>query len=265
MDKYFLIERVAFKIGDFEVYWYGIIMCLAIVAAIVVATVFCKLRNYEMDTAVNVALIAVPCGILVGRLFSVLFDENLSISEYFNFRTGGLSIIGSIIGGGIALAVYSYFKKDKDIFKYFDVICSVLLLAQAIGRWGNYFNSEVYGQLIDSKSVFAKFPFAVKVDGEYYQALFLYESILDLIGFFFTAEIFVCIKNATGYTTGFYLMYYGTVRTILERFRQDEYILKWGSVKVSMLFSILMIIAGIIVFVIAYNLRKKRNKAKRRR
>ena len=263
MEKYICVNRVAFTIKGFQVYWYGLIICLAIVAALLTAICFCKIRKIEFDAPVNIALVALPCGILCGRLFSVIFEPELSMSDYFNFRTGGMSIIGAVIGGAIAILVYTLIKKEKNFFKYFDIICAVLLLAQGIGRWGNYFNSELYGQLIENPAI-KGLPFAVEVDGQYYQALFLFESILDLIGFFFTAEIFLGIKKTFGYTTAFYLIYYGTVRSILENMRDDAFILKWGSIKVSLLFSVLMICAGIAVYITIFILKKRAKSASKR-
>ena len=263
MENFLNVKRVAFSINGFDIYWYGIIICISIVVAIVTATIFCKLRKYDTDEAINVALVALPSGIIGGRLFAVLFDSGLSISDFFNFRTGGMSIIGAVIGGALGILIYSLIKKDSEKFKYFDIVCSVLLLAQAIGRWGNYCNGEVYGQLVEAGSFFARFPFAVEIDGNYYQALFFYESVLDIIGFFFTAEIFICVKNSTGYTTAFYLMYYGTVRTILEGLRQEQYILKLAGMPISQICSILMIIAGVAIFIYSYFLNKKRKALKK--
>ena len=184
----------------------------------------------------------------------------MSLGDFFNFRTGGMSIIGAIIGGAIAIIIYSVIKKDKEIFKYTDIICAVLLLAQAIGRWGNYFNGELYGRLVENPAI-KGLPLVVQIGENYYQALFFYESALDLLGFVFTAEIFLGIKKHTGYTTAFYLVYYGVVRSILENFRSEEFILKLGSIRVSLVCSILMVLAGIAVFVVSIILSKKKNKA----
>ena len=266
MENFICIDRVAFTLFGRDIYWYGLLMCLCIVAAIVVAIFFCKKRGLSIDVPINIALIAVPAGILGGRLFAVLFDSDLSIADYLKFRDGGMSIMGCIVGASIALAVYTFIKvkqdKSKDIFLYFDVICSVLLLAQAIGRWGNFFNAELYGQPIAHGSLFARFPFAVMVNGQYYQALFLYECILNLIGFIFTAQFFLQVKK-DGYTTGFYLIYYGAVRTYLERLRQPEFVLRLGGLPFSMICSIAMIVIGITVLVIAVMRNKKRKEAER--
>ena len=222
-----------------------------------IATMLCKVKKYDTDIPLNVALVVVPVGILSARLFSVLFEKGLSISDYFNFRTGGMSIIGAVVGGAIGLLLYLLIKRPKDKWIYFDVLAVVLILAQAIGRWGNFFNGEVYGQVIDSNSAFARFPYSVNIDGQYFQALFLYESVLNVIGFMVLALIFLCSQKR-GIPTATYLIYYGAVRTFLETLRQEEYILRLGSVAVSRLFSIAMIVAGIVLLVAILFKAKKR-------
>ena len=214
MLKFLNLNRVAFSIGGYDIYWYGLIICAAIVLAVFIASIYSKKKGYGSDMPLNIALVVLPTGVLGARLFSVLFDDMLEMSDFFNFRTGGLSIIGGIGCGAIGLLAYCLIKRDKDIFKYFDVLAVVLILAQAIGRWGNYFNQEVYGHEIASNSPFAFFPLAVEVDGVHYMALFFYEFCFNLIGFFMLSNVyFNSVSNV--YTTALYLVYYGLVRTIL--------------------------------------------------
>ena len=249
MSKLLDVYRVAFTIAGTEIYWYGIIMCVAILMAIGVGIMLCKVKKYDTDIPINIALVVVPAGILSARLFSVIFEKGLSFSDFFNFRTGGMSIIGAVIGGAVALLAYILIRRPKDKWIYFDILAVVLILSQAIGRWGNFFNGEVYGKLIESGSAFARFPYAVKIGGNYYQALFLYESILNVIGFLLLSIIFLCSKKR-GLPTAMYLIYYGAVRTFLETLRQEEYILRLGNIAVSRLFSLIMIAIGIVLFIV---------------
>ncbi len=235
-----------FTLFGVDIYWYGVIICFAIIVAIAMATLYAKKRKYATDMPINIALVILPAGILSARLFAVLFDSDLIMSDYFHFRTGGMSIIGAIIGGGLALLIYCLIKKEKNPFLLFDTLCVVLILAQAIGRWGNFVNEEVYGQVILNESL-QFFPLAVKIDGVYYEALFFYEFVLNLIGFALLSVIYLKEKN-TGYVTSVYLVYYGFIRTILEPRRNTKYILTASSLKVSMLCSVLMIVAGAIIF-----------------
>lgn len=264
MENLLNVKRVAFTLFGHDIYWYGVIMCLSIVASLLCAMVYCKKRGIDVDVPINVALIAIPFAILGGRLFAVIFDENLALSDYFKFRDGGMSIIGCIIGATISLTVYSIYKakttKSYNIFLYIDVICAVLLLGQAIGRWGNFFNGELYGQYVSPNSIFAKFPFAVTINGVTYQALFFFECVTNFIGFIFTSQMFLQVKK-DGYTSAFYLVYYGATRAVLERFRQPQFILKIGNIPVSMACSILMIVAGIILFAVAIHRHKNKKES----
>ena len=260
MSKLLEVNRVAFSIAGVEMYWYGIIMCLSIITAILMATKLCKAKNYDTDIPINITLIVVPVGILSARFFSVLFEKGLDFSDFLNFRTGGMSIIGAVVGGALALAMYLLIRKPKDMSVYFDILAVVLILAQAIGRWGNFFNGEVYGQVIARDSVFACFPYAVEIDGVFYQALFMYESVLNIIGFVILALLFLC-SNKRGLPTAMYLIYYGVVRTILESFRHEEYILRLGNIAISRLFSILMIVSGVVLLIVVL-WRNRKNEVK---
>lgn len=255
------VNRVAFTIAGVDVYWYGIIISSAIIVAILVATLYCKLKKIKTDLPFTIALVILPTGILSARLFSVIFEPGLSIGDFFNFRTGGLSIIGAIIGGGLGLFIYVLIKKLKNPFELFDILCVVLLLAMSIGRWGNYFNSEVYGQLIDPNSPFARFPFAIQKGNNFYEALFFYESCADLLGFVILSVIFFTVKRS-GYTSACLLIYYGTVRAILEPRRQSRYILKLAGLPISQILSFVMIALGValLIYFIVNSLRKKEQK-----
>lgn len=248
MEMLLAPSRIAFTIGNFDIYWYGIIICLSIIVAILVATYFCKVKNYDIEMPINIAYVIVPSGIFFARFFSVMFEDGLDISDFFNFRTGGMSIIGAVIGGAIGLFVYLLIKKPKSKLLYFDTLVVVLILAQAIGRWGNYFNQEVYGQVVEAGSMFCFFPLVIEIDGVFYQALFFYEFFYNMLGFLLLSILYLCVKKH-GVPTITYLVYYGVLRTILEGFRQEEYILKLGSLPISQFFSILMIASGVALAV----------------
>lgn len=251
------MDRVLFTLFGVDIYWYGAIICFAIIVAVALAILYCKVRKYSTDMPINITLVILPTGIACGRLFAVLFDADLGITEYFNFRTGGMSIIGAIIGGGLGLLVFCLLTKKKDILLHFDTLCVVLILAQAIGRWGNFVNQEVYGQVVTNPSL-QFFPFAVKIGETYFEALFFYEFVLNLIGFAGLSVLFLKEKSS-GYCVGGYLMYYGIVRTILEPRRNAMYILKASTIKVSLVCSILMIVVGaaIIAMLIIKNIKNK--------
>ena len=168
-----------------------------------------------------------------------------------------MSIIGAIIGGAIGLILLKLIKK-RSLLDSTDIIVTVLILAQGIGRWGNYFNSEIYGQLVTNPAL-QFFPFSVMIDGNYYEALFFYEFILDLIGFI---GLFVIYKKVQirGVATASYLLYYGTIRSILETRRNTKYILTVFGAPYSIIMSVIMIISGaclLAVVLVKYYRNKK--------
>ena len=251
------VNRVAFNIFGMDIYWYGIIISFAILVAYVLSLYLVKVRNLNKDLSFEVLIFAIPLGIVFARLVAVLFDNSLSITDYFNFRTGGMSIIGAIIGGVIGIVLLKIIKK-RSILDSFDLIATVLLLSQAIGRWGNFFNSEIYGFPVTNPDL-QFFPFAVMINGEYFEALFFYEFVLNIIGFI---GLFIIYKKTQikGLSTAGYLIYYGVVRSILEPRRQAKYILEIFGAPFSLISSILMIVAGValLIFVLVKHFKSKK-------
>lgn len=251
-----MVDRVAFSVFGVPIYWYGIMITLGIIVAFGLSFLLCKRKGLSSNIPYEIIIAILPLGILSARLFAVLFDSELSIADYFDFRGGGMSIIGAIIGGAIGLLILCAIRK-RNLLQLTDILVTVLILAQAIGRWGNYFNSELYGQLItDPKLQF--FPLAVLIDGNYYEALFFYESMLNLLGFVLLMCLYWYVKDK-GVATGTYLIYYGTVRFFLEPRRQAEYILKLGKIEISRLMSLIMAVVGvaILIYVIVKHYKQK--------
>lgn len=254
-----ICERVAFTVFGVDVYWYGIIMAIAIFACVALAMGLCKAKKIDTSAPLEIFLAIVPIGIFSARLFSVIFEPGLTMADYFNFRTGGMSIIGAIIGGAIGALGYVLIRR-KNFLWAADIITSVLLLGQAIGRWGNYANGELYGAQIFN-SAWQWFPFAVNNDGAWYQALFFYESALNIIGL--VALIIIYLKtDKKGLCTALYFIYYGIVRLCLENLRQSEFILKWGGVQVSSLMSgaFVAIGAAILIYLLVVHFKGKKER-----
>lgn len=249
------IDRVAFTVFGVDVYWYGVIMSSAILIAYFLSLYLSKIKKYDSNFNFELLIAIVPLGILFARLFAVLFDGSLSLSDYFDFRSGGMSIIGAICGGVIGLLLLRLIRK-RSILVSADLIVVVLILAQAIGRWGNFFNTEIYGKPITNEA-WQFFPFAVEVNGEFFEALFFYESILNIIGFIGLFILFKKVK-INGVVTSSYLIYYGLVRSILEPRRSSQYILMLGNIPFSLMMSIIMIVAGacLLSFVLVKHYRK---------
>lgn len=243
------VSRQAFSIGDFPIYWYGIIIAGAILLDFVLVFFLSKRKGFDNDTPYDLLLATVPAGIIFARLFSVLFDADLSILDYFDFRGGGMSILGALIGGLISLGIYALIKK-KNYLDLLDIIAPLVLLAQGIGRWGNFFNQEVYGrEILDPNKQW--FPLAVFIEREagYFQALFFYECVLNLIGFALLITLFYTVKNKKGVVVSTYLIFYGFIRFFLEGLRQPEFVLQMFGLPISRVISAVMVLSGIALLV----------------
>ena len=251
------LNRIAFTIFGIDVYYYGLIMAGAILGCLIVAIILCKVKKIETMQPIELFLSIVPSGIIGARLFSIIFEKSLTITDFFDFRSGGMSIMGALIGGALGLLIYTLITK-KSFLMLADIITSVLLLGQSIGRWGNYFNKEVYGQEIVKESL-QFFPFGVQINGTWYEALFFWESVLSILGFIILLIVYIKTSKK-GLVTGIYLLYYGTIRVILESRRQSEYILAIGNLQVSSLVSVLLIVSGIaiITYIVIKNLKGKK-------
>ncbi|MBQ7453086.1 MAG: prolipoprotein diacylglyceryl transferase [Clostridia bacterium] len=241
-----ILGRVAFTIGTVDIYWYGIIIATSILIAFALSFALLKVKGLPKDLPIDIFLAIIPLGIICARLFSVIFDPGTTIADFFKFREGGMSIIGAILGGVIGITILCAVKK-YNFLKIGDLIVPVLILAQAIGRWGNFANQEVYGKIISDAS-WQFFPVSVLVDGQWHMALFFYEFVLNLIGFTILMILYFKTKK-TGICTATYLIYYGVIRSILESFRDKQYVLKWGNVPISQLISVLFILAGISIVI----------------
>jgi len=237
------IDRVAFTVFGVDVYWYGVIMSSAILIAYFLSLYLSKIKKYDSNFNFELLIAVVPLGILFARLFAVLFDGSLSLSDYFDFRSGGMSIIGAIFGVFIGILLLKLIKK-RSILECIDIIATVVILSQGIGRWGNFFNSEIYGQIVTNPNL-QFFPYAVFIESEgaFFEALFFYEFVLDVLGFVGLFFIFKHVK-IKGVAAASYLMYYGTIRIILETRRATKYVLTVFGLPFSIISSVVMIVAG---------------------
>ena len=238
-----------FSIFGIEIKFYGLIMAFAMLLGVLLACKLAKKRGVKSDDVFYLALIVLPCAVIGARLYYVIFYEyNYSFWEIFNIRQGGLAIYGGVIGGIIGVVVFALIKKNwKLIFVLMDICAPCLILGQALGRWGNFFNQEAYGNIITNSS-FQWFPFAVWIEAEnaWFQATFFYESLWNLIGV--AILVFTYYKsNQTGTTTAAYLTWYGLGRTWIEGLRTDSLYIGSTGIRVSQLLSIILVVVGVVI------------------
>ena len=164
---------------------------------------------------------------------------------------GGLAIHGGIIATLIFVIIYCK-KSHIPILKITDIIVVGLLLAQSIGRWGNFFNKEAYGRVVSKQFLLnlhlPKFIInGMYIDSYYREPTFLYESVFSLIGFIILIILRAKKKIQEGELTGTYLIWYGIERIIIESFRSDSLMI--GNLKIAQIISLLAILSGIYIII----------------
>ena len=255
-----------FNLFGLEVRFYGILMAIAMAVAVFVACKNAKFRDLKSDDIYILALYVLPIAVVGARMFSFFSERSLydSFWQIFNLRTGGLSIFGGIIGGAVAVLIYCLVHK-KNFFAVADIAVPSLALGQAIGRWGNFFNQEVYGIEVTNTSL-QWFPFSVYIDatGTWHLATFFYEFLFNLMIF---ALLMILLRKTKvsfkGILMATYLVCYGIIRSLLEMLRVSQYVLYVGSIRLSLLVSILCAVFGFGYFVYYFILRIKSRKNKK--
>lgn len=252
------------NIGNFSLHFYSLCILLGVIFAYLIIMKESKKQKINPDVMFNIIFWGLLLGIIGARLYYVLFNFEYYVfhmDEIIKVWNGGLAIHGGIIVGLIVVYFYSI-KRNLSFLKLTDIIIPGVILAQAFGRWGNFFNQEAFGMMV-SKELLQKLlvpNFVIKgmyIDGAYFLPTFYFESILCLIGFI----IMLIIRNKTkksGYVTAFYLIWYGLVRFIIEYYRTDSLML--FNAKVAMIVSGLMFIFGILLIVYIKRYRNIRSK-----
>ncbi len=238
-----------FSILGVEIKFYGLIMAFSMLIGVFLACRLAKKRGIKSDDIYTLALILLPCSVVGARLYYCFFYEyDYTFGELFNIKQGGLAIYGGVIGGVVGIIIFALIKKDwKIVFELMDICAPCLILGQALGRWGNFFNQEAYGNLVTNQNL-QWFPFAVWIENEsaWFQATFFYESLWNLIGFGLLMVAHHKTKK-TGSVTGAYLIWYGIGRTWIEGLRSDSLYLGTSGIRVSQLLSVLIVLVGVVV------------------
>lgn len=230
---------------------YSCLIVLGALIAVVLAVREEKIIGLKKDTILDLALWVLPAGIIGARIYYVAFswkdfqDDLLSV---FRIWEGGIAIYGALIAGLITVLVFARVRKLNPL-TLCDVIVPGVILAQAIGRWGNYFNMEAYGAPV-TDPVLQFFPFAVKIPADietpWHMATFFYESAWNLLVFVFLVIARRRYFRKTGDVFFFYAFLYACGRLVIEDFRMDS-LYAASSVRISQLLSVLICI-GLLVY-----------------
>lgn len=280
-------NKIAFSIGEFGVAWYALLIMLgATLAAIIGYFGYAKKIGLDSDTVISGITIGVVVGILGARLYYVLFNwQNMEINNIIDVispRNGGLAIHGGIFAELIFLPIFCKVKKLK-MLTLLEIVLPVIMLAQAVGRWGNFINQEAFGSLIpfSGEVINGKLSAAQLLEQRqylenlcipkfvidnmyitsssasgftyagYYHPTFLYESIANFIGFITYTIIRRKVKNIyVGDGVCFYLTWYGLVRFFIELLRTDPLTIGNTGIRIAVVVSILYFVVGLTLAIL---------------
>ncbi|MBF7102764.1 prolipoprotein diacylglyceryl transferase [Pediococcus pentosaceus] len=250
------LNSIAFNLGGIQVHWYGIIIASAVVLATILAVQEAKRRRIDPDSIYDLILWALPVAIITARMYYVIFEWGYyqnHVDEIVRVWDGGIAIYGALIGAGIV--VYLFCRANWiPVWLMLDIIAPVLIMAQGIGRWGNFMNQEAFGRITSLTFLQSLYlpHFIIQqmlIDGAYRQPTFLYESLWDILGFivlmslrhkkhlFKQGEVFLS-----------YVIWYAFGRFFVEGMRTDSLMLL--GIRVSQWLSVILFIGaiGILVF-----------------
>lgn len=277
----FEINSIAFTIGDISVAWYSLIISTGIMLAILYVWFRFKEAGLSVDDLLDFALAVVPSGVIGARLYYVIFEFEYfyiegdflgTLWEIVKIWNGGLAIYGGIIAGGLAAVTVAHFKKIN-LLKILDMLAPAVMMAQAIGRWGNFTNVEAFGgpttlpwRMCSPKIARNLYANDLITQEEYFDAIlgkigahptFFYESMWNLIGFAILFFVFVRIKKYhkfEGQIFYSYLIWYGLGRLWIEGLRTDSLYIggEDGFIRVSQLIALLSFVSGIGLMIFGF-------------
>lgn len=245
------IDPIALKLGPIAVHWYGVIIGMAVLLALYLSIREGKRRGIEEDNFYDFLIVALPVAIICARIYYVVFEWNYYASnpaEIIRIWDGGIAIYGGLIGAVLTLIIFCRVKKLSP-WLFMDVMAPTVIMAQGIGRWGNFVNQEAHG--VQTTRAFLErlcLPDFIinqmKIDGIYYQPTFLYESIWDLLGF----GILMLFRHKNhlfkrGEVVLSYVIWYSFGRFFIEGMRTDSLML--GPLRVSQWLSVFLFFFGI--------------------
>ena len=254
--------RVAFYLfgeNGFAVHWYGIIIAIGLALGVILGVLEAKRRGYRSEMVLDFMLLAIPLAIVCARLYYVIFAPETvhynTLLDVIAVWNGGLAIYGGVIGGVIAALIFKWWRRVS-IGEMLDIAAPSLIIAQGIGRWGNFVNQEAYGNIVTDPSM-QWFPYAVQIEAKqnlWFQATFFYEFIWNVIVFAVLMLLRKKIKTKGG-IFALYCIGYGIGRFAIESLRSDS--LMVGGIRVSQLVSLALIVGGLLYLILMSRFKKE--------
>ena len=249
------IDRTAFTIGTFNVYWYGILIACGLLLAVLYAYFNAGRYDVDRDKLFNCVIVGIITAIIGARLYYVAFkwsDFADNPMKIFDIRDGGIAIYGGIIGALIGGLLVAKIQKQK-FLPILDITMTGFFIGQAIGRWGNFFNQEAYG--IETDNVFRMISENTIINGKNVAVhpCFLYESVWCALGFLFLFIFNRAFQKYHGQVFYLYLVLYGFERMIVEGLRTDSLYLPFKvfglDIRVSQVLSAFLMLLGVILLI----------------
>lgn len=249
------MNPVMFTIFGINIHWYSVLILIGIVVGVILLEKEAKKFKYPKDLIFNIAFWAIIIGIIGARLYYVIFNFSYyksNLLEIFAIWNGGLAIHGGIIAGVLTVIFFAK-KYHLNFLKLLDMAAPSLILAQAIGRWGNFFNGEAHGIATTYSTLKDLFVPEFIIDGMniggiYYLPTFYFESLWCLLGFIILLIIRRMKYIKIGATTCIYLMWYSLGRFFIEAWRTDSLMI--GGFKVAQIISIILFIIGLVYLIV---------------
>ena len=250
------MSDVAFTIGNIHVMWYSIFIMVGVIFGIWLATKEGKKFKIPGDFMFNLCFWTIIMGFIGARLYYVVFNIELYQDNWldiFKVWKGGLAIHGGILFGFVTALLYCR-RYNANFWRITDILVVPLILGQAIGRWGNFFNQEAHGAVttsaeLQSNPLLPKFVIeGMQIDGLYYVPTFYYESLWCLAGFLLLLIVRRLKVTKVGQLTAIYAMWYGVGRFFIEASRTDS--LMFGGFKVAQIVSVGLFVVGLLSFMI---------------
>lgn len=250
------INPIAVSFGPFEIHWYGIIIATGVLIAVYLALKEARARNVSEDDLLNMILWALPFSIIGARIYYVAFEWPYyakNPGEIIKVWHGGIAIYGGLIAAILVFLIYCR-RHHLSIWLILDIAAPTVLIAQAIGRWGNFMNQEAFGaktslSFLNSLHLPNWIIQQMLIDGSYRQPTFLYESLWSFIGFI----IIMSIRHLPNWFKEgeiflMYVMWYSFGRFFVEGMRTDSLYLT-STIRVSQLLSIILFVGAIICWI----------------
>ena len=249
------IDRVAIQIGTIPIYWYGIIIGAGVFIGLWLAMRESERRGLDKDLFIDLLIYAVPISIISARIYYVIFEwsyykENLG--DIYKIWNGGIAIHGALIGAVITTIVFAR-SRNVSFWKMADIAAPSLILAQAIGRWGNFINQEAYGgevsrQFLENLMLPDFIVNQMYIQGAYHHPTFLYESLWNLLGFGLLLLLRrVNLRQGEMFLT--YVIWYSIGRFFIEGLRMDSLML-FGELRMAQVLSLSLVIGGVILLIV---------------